>query len=209
VPEKALATMPAKLLFEEAAACPVAALTAWQALFETAGLAQGSTLVVLGAAGGVGHFAVQLAARAGARVVGTASGGKHPFVLSLGAQAAIDYTSEELAPAVARHFPGGADVVLDTVGGITLTRAVDAVKPGGRLVSIVDEPDREAAAGRGVVASAVMSRPDGERLGAIGRMFDERKLKPHVQKIFPLASAADAHRLIEGRHVQGKLVLNI
>jgi NADPH2:quinone reductase len=209
VPAGSLARMPAKLLFEEAAAVPVAALAAYQALFGEPGLGAGRTVLVLGAGGGVGHFAVQLARNAGARVAGVAGSAKQPFVLAMGAEIGIDYSKEDFVVAVRRNFPAGVDVVLDLVGGETLARSCDLLAEGGRLVSLVEPPDRARVAARGATGRMLFVEPDGERLEALGRLFDERRLKTHVQKIYPLSKAAEAHRAIEDGHTQGKLVLNL
>jgi NADPH:quinone reductase-like Zn-dependent oxidoreductase len=209
VPESSVAMMPSKLLFEEAAAVPVAGLTAFQCLQRTKGMSAGQTVLIHAAAGGVGHLAVQLAKQAGAKVIGTGRSNNHPFILDLGAEACIDYTQEDFRDALRRHAPDGADVILDSVGGETLTRSIDALKPGGRLVSIVDEPDREAAAAAGVSAHSLIAEPNGEQLEILARMLDRKQLRTEVQKIYPLAKAADAHVALQEGHIRGKLVLNI
>jgi len=209
VHEDHMARMPAKLLFEEAAAVPLAALAAWQCLFAESTLPEGGAVLVHAAAGGVGHFAVQLAKNHGARVFGTGSTGSQSFILGLGADAGIDYSKEDFREALRRHCPEGADLVVDLVGGDTLTRSYETVKPGGRLVSLADEPDAAAAAARGIVAHSQYVEPSGGRLDEIGRLFDAHKLKTHVEKIYPLAKAAEAHVALEARHVKGKLVLNL
>lgn len=208
VAEEAVARMPAKLLFEEAAAVPLAALAAHQCLF--AGQATPlETVLVHASAGGVGHFAVQLAKLHGARVLGTASGANQPFLLNLGAEAAIDYASEDLREAVLRRCPGGVDLVIDLIGADTLARSYEVVKRGGRLVSLADEPDPDVAADGGITAHSRFVEPSGELLDEIARLFDRQQLSVHVQKIYPLAKAAEAHRVVEEGHVKGKLVLNL
>jgi NADPH2:quinone reductase len=209
VPEAAVALMPARLLFEEAAAVPLAALTAHQCLTHRPEAGPGRSVLIHAAAGGVGHFAVQLAKIAGARVVGTASGAHRAFVLALGADADIDHTAEDFREAAKRLGPGGFDLVLDAVGGDTLARSYGLVKPGGRLVSIVGPPDAAAAASAGITAHFLFVEPDGEQLRQLARLVDQKKLAPHVQKIYPLAEAAEAQRASEAGHVGGKLVLNI
>jgi len=209
VAESSVARMPAKLLFEEAAAVPLAALTAQQCLFARPGLSTGSTVLVHAACGGVGHFAVQLARLTGAKVFGTTGTQKQPFLLSLGATAGIDYTTEEFVGALKRHCPEGVDLVLDAVGGEVLERSYSVLKPGGRLVSIVDEPSAEAAERQGASAHSLMVKPDADQLSHFATLFDMKKLRTHVQKIYGLGDAAEAHRAIETTHVQGKLVLNI
>jgi NADPH2:quinone reductase len=209
VNESHVAHMPAKLLFEEAAAVPLAALTAQQCLFARPGLGANSTVLVHAACGGVGHFAVQLAALTGAKVYGTAGTANQPFLLGLGAAAGIDYTTDDFVSALGRHCPEGVDLVLDAVGGEVLERSYSVLKRGGRLVSIVDEPSAEAAARQGATAHSLIVKPDADQLAHFAALFDMKKLRTHVQKIYELARAAEAHRVLEEGHVQGKLVLNI
>jgi len=209
VPEDQLAVMPSKLLFEEAGGIPHAALTAYQSLHGTGELGVGTTVLVQGAAGGVGHFAVQLARHAGARVFGTAGTTNQEFVLGLGAAAAIDYTKEDVPAALKRHCPEGVDLLLDLVGGATLAASYDLVRPGGRLISIVEEPDARRAAQGKFQAAYRAVEPDGEQLGLLALVVDRLQLKPHVQKIYRLDEAAEAQRVLEEGHVRGKLVLGL
>jgi len=209
VAEDALATMPTKLLFEEAASVPLAALAAWQCLFAEPAVAEGQTVLVHAAAGGVGHFAVQLAKHHGARVIGTGSAESQSFILGLGAQIGIDYTREDVREAVRRHCPDGVDLLLDLRGGETLAASYEIVKSGGRLVSLAAEPDPDAAASRGISACSRFVEPNGDQLESIARLFDRQVVKTHVQKIYPLNKAAEAHELLEQGHVKGKLVLNL
>lgn len=206
VPETSCGGMPANLLFEEAAAVPLAALTAWQEL-ERAGVGKGTTVLVHAAAGGVGHFAVQLARHRGAHVVGTAGTANQEFVLAQGAEGAIDYTREDFVAATRRRFPGGVDVVLDHVGGDTLERSFAAARPGGVVVSIVTPPDPARAAAAGVRGDYVFVEPDAEQLQLFAALAERKALRPQVRKIFPLHEAAAAHEASEGGHVRGKLVL--
>jgi len=207
VPETSAAPMPANLLFEEAAGVPLAALTAYQALFVAAGVAAGATVLVHAAAGGVGHFAVQLAKDAGARVLGTAGPTNQEFVLAQGAEVAIDYSREDFRDAVRARFPEGVDVVLDPVGGDTLRRSFEIVKPGGIVVGIVDAPEPSEGMQRGVRSAYVFVQPDAGQLRRLASLAERKKLRPHVQKIFPLAEAAAAQGASEAGHVRGKLVL--
>jgi NADPH2:quinone reductase len=206
VPERDVALMPPSLLFEEAAGIPCAALTAQQALART-GIAPGATLLVLNGSGGVGHFALQLAKLAGARSLATTGSRNQEFVMSQGADGAIDYTREDLAAAVASRFSEGVDVVLDAIGGDPLAACVAAVKPGGAIVSIVDTLDPELARARGVRFERVSSVPSGEQLAVFAAHAGRKKLRPHVQTIYPLASAALAQEESRAGHVRGKLVL--
>lgn len=207
VAERHAAPMPARLLFEEAAAVPLAALTAYQALAGKAAAREGTTVLVHAAAGGVGHFAVQIARYLGARVFGTAGPANQEFVLAQGAHHVIDYTREDFRDALRRIAPEGVDIVFDAVGGTTLERSYDVVKEGGCVVGIVDRPDPAAASGRGARAEYVFVEPDGEQLRLLTGLIEKRRLQPHVHKILPFGSVAAAHEASEGGHVRGKLVL--
>jgi len=210
VPEEQVALMPSKLLFEEAAAVPVVGLTAFQCLLGGPPIGKDSTVLVHAGAGGVGHLAIQLAKNAGAKVLGTAGSANQEFIMSLGAYAGIDYTQEDFTEAVQRHFKDGVDFVLDTIGGEVQTRSLSVLKPGGRLVSIAQPPDEAAAVKLGVTVGFVATQPDGEQLAQLARMIDKGGIRgAHVQKIFPLAEAAQAHQTVEAGHVRGKLVLNL
>jgi NADPH2:quinone reductase len=206
VPERHVALMPASYLFEEAAALPCVGLTALQA-FERAGLAAGQDVLVLNGSGGVGHLALQLARIAGARSIATAGPRNQEFVLACGASAGIDYTRDDLVAAVRSRFPDGADVVLDALGGDVLERAVDVVKPGGVLVSVAGFLDPELARTKGIRFERVTSAPSGEQLTVLAGHAGRRKLKPHVEKIHPLAEAAKAQEDVQAGHVRGKRVL--
>lgn len=206
VAERHVALMPQNLLFEEAAAIPCAALTAQQAL-ERAAVTAGAVLLVLNGSGGVGHFALQLAKIAGARSMATAGGRNQEFVLSQGAEAAIDTTRDDIAEVVASRVPGGVDMVLDAIGGEPLVAALAVVKPGGIIVSVVDTLDPEAVKSRGIRFERISSAPSGEQLAVVASHAGRKRLRPEVQTIFPLASAAQAQEESRGGHVRGKLVL--
>jgi NADPH2:quinone reductase len=208
VREDHAALMPTRLLFEEAAAVPLAALTAYQALFGRGRVESGTSVLIHAAAGGVGHFAVQLAAAAGARVYGTASSANHPFILELGAIGAIDYTREDFRDGVRRMCAEGVDVVLDAVGGDTRQRSYDIMKKGARLISIVGEPDAADAARRGLRAEWLFVEPNGGQLSLLAREADRGRLRAR-SRIFPLAEAARAHADSQAGHVCGKLVLTL
>jgi NADPH:quinone reductase-like Zn-dependent oxidoreductase len=186
-----------------AAAVPLAALTAWQALFEAGKLSEGQTVLIHGAAGGVGHFAVQFAKSAGARVLATASAGNQEFVSLLGADAVIDYEAARFEEAA-----DGVDVVLDTVGGETQERSFEVLRERGRLISIVSEPSQDLAESKNVHAQLLVARPDGELLARICKMLDRGEVSPTVEVVLPLAEAQRAHELIESGHTRGKIVLN-
>jgi NADPH:quinone reductase-like Zn-dependent oxidoreductase len=209
VPETSVARKPASLDHDHAGAMPLVALTAYQALFGGAGLVAGETVLVQAAAGGVGSFAVQLAADAGADVIGTASERNHEYVLGLGAIEAIDYAERDVVEAVREIAPDGVDVVLDVLGGDVLKRSVEAVRDEGRIVSIAQPPTDELFRQRGIEAGYVFVRPDAEQLAELGELVDEHRLSIHLDGVFPLEEAARAHETIEAGHVRGKLVLDV
>jgi NADPH:quinone reductase-like Zn-dependent oxidoreductase len=206
VAERHVALMPPSLLFEEAAAIPCAALTAQQALAR-AGLGAGAVLLVLNGSGGVGHFALQLAKIAGARSIATTGSLNQEFVMSQGAEAAIDYTRDDLAGAVSARYKDGVDVVLDAIGGEPLAASLEVVKRGGVIVSVVDTIDPEAAKTRGIRFERITSEPSGEQLAIFAAHAGRKKLRPHVRTILPLAEASRALIESRGGHVRGKLVL--
>jgi NADPH2:quinone reductase len=206
MPERHVALMPANLLFEEAAAIPCAGLTALQALGR-AGLAAGASVVVLNGSGGVGHFALQLARAAGATTLATTGPTNQEFVLAQGAIAGIDTSRDDVPGAVRRHFPDGADIVLDAIGGEETKRALELVKPSGILVSVAGELDPEIAKARGIRYERISSEPSGEQLAVLAAHAERKRLRPQVQTIRPLSEARAAQEESRAGHVRGKLVL--
>jgi NADPH:quinone reductase-like Zn-dependent oxidoreductase len=199
-----LAPKPASLDYVQAAAVPLAALTAWQALFEVAGLLSGHTVLIHAAAGGVGHFAVQFAKGAGARVIGTASAANADFVRQLGADVVIDYHATQFETAVS-----GVDVVLDLMAGDVQERSWQVLKPGGILVSTLGIASPDAPRQQGVRGAGVMVHPDPGHLSHIAALIDAGGVKPAVTTILPLAAAARAHEMSQAGHVRGKIVLQV
>lgn len=197
-----LAAMPESLGFVEAAALQGGATTAWRAVIDGE-VKPGDRVLIHGAAGGVGLFAVQFAKARGAYVYGTASAANLAFIRSLGVDEAIDYAAQDFTELVQ-----DADFVLDTVGGRTLERSLDAVKRGGILLSLVDEVPQQAAASRGIRAKTV-SPAGRDDLQAIARFIDEGKAKPVIQRVLPLEEAAQAHALSETGRGRGRIVLQI
>jgi NADPH:quinone reductase len=205
-----LARKPHKLTHQEAAGIPLAALTAWQALFDTAHLQAGQTVLITGGAGGVGHYAIQLAKAHGARVITTTSTRNGEFVCELGADIVIDYTRQTLTDGVTEEI----DVVLDTIGEDVLRNAFKVVKRGGWIVSLpahlgVKALGEQLAPHYGVRFELIAVHPSGEQMAAMARLADNGQFKTHIDAVFALQDAAQAHRLIEGGHVRGKLVLTI
>src|SRR5436190_3574367 len=204
VTEGEVAAKPASLSFTEAAAVPVGALTAWQALVDVAQLRAGQTVLIHGGSGGVGSFAVQIAKARGARVIATASTENQDLLKQLGADVAIDYTKtrfEEIARDV--------DCVLDPVGRETLARSYDVVKKGGIVMSLVTRPDPVELEKRGIRGSAISVHPDAEDLAEIARLIDAGKIKPIVTEVLPLSQAVAAQRQAATHHTRGKIVLRI
>jgi NADPH2:quinone reductase len=205
-PEGYFAHMPRELSFEEAAAVPLAALTAHQAI-ERSGLRGGETFFVPAGAGGVGHFALQLASERGAKVIASASARNHPFLRELGAEP-VDYTSEDVPARVHELSPGdGADAALDIWGGEDRGRVLATLRRGGRMVSVAS-PAPEPCDGYEI--HYIFVRPSGYDLGEhITPLVQEGRLKPHIEEVFPLERAAEAHERLETGHVRGKLVLSV
>jgi NADPH:quinone reductase-like Zn-dependent oxidoreductase len=206
-PSRQLARIPEGLGDVEAAALPLAGLTAWQALVDTAAVRRGYRVLILAAAGGVGHLAIQIAKHRGAYVIGTARSAKHAFLASLGADEVVDYTTETVEERV-----GDADVLVDLVGGETVAHALGAVRDGGLCVTMASGAGVDALRERGggrVRVAGMLVEPDRAGMEAIASLAAERALRPHVAQTFPLAEAARAHQLSEEGRMQGKLVLTV
>jgi NADPH:quinone reductase-like Zn-dependent oxidoreductase len=206
-PSRQLARKPASLSHAEAAALPLAGLTAWQALADTAQVAAGQRVLLHGAGGGVGHLAVQIAKAHGAHVTGTASAAKHDFVAGLGADELIDYRATDFA-----SHADDVDVVLDTIGGDTARRSISVLRPGGLLVTIVGRRDfdlaaRTETAGRRFAGLSV--EPGYTALETLADLADSAQLRVCLQASLSLAEAAKAHELIESGSVTGKIALTV
>jgi NADPH:quinone reductase-like Zn-dependent oxidoreductase len=200
-----VAGAPRTLPLEQAAGVPLAALTAWKALFDDGKLESGQTVLIHAAAGGVGQFAVQLAHRAGARVIGTASATNLDLVRSLGADQAIDYRSRDFTTEV-----GELDLIVDGVGGESRAKSWGVLRKGGTLAAVAMPPPDEAIARRhGVRSVMVAVQPDGARLEEIRALIDAGELRVIIDREFPLEQAAAAHRYSEARHARGKIVLRV
>jgi NADPH:quinone reductase len=213
-----VAHVPDGLGLDQAAAIPVAALTAWQGLFDQGELKAGQTALIHGGAGGLGSFAVQFARWAGARVAATCSTANVEYLRALAVERVIDYRREDIAEAVGEWAPGGVDYLMDAVGASTLPNALDLVRPGGTLVSIptlVDDGDMAAAAmaaqAKGVRREFSVMNDAGcaPTLQRIATLLVDGDITLPPLKEFPLQDAAAAHRLIETGHNRGKLVLKV
>jgi NADPH:quinone reductase-like Zn-dependent oxidoreductase len=204
VPESQLAFKPKSLDHINAAAVPLAALTAWQALFEAASLSAGQTVLIQGAAGGVGHYAVQFAKWKGAKVIGTATGDGIDLVRELGADDVVDYKQKPFEEQVR-----DVDVVLDLIGGETQQRSWRVLKKGGVLVSTLGVSSPETAAKHGAQGKAVFRRFDKGQLTQIGKLIDAGQVKVVVQTVLPLAEARHAHEISQAGQARGKIVLRV
>jgi len=204
VRESEVALKPNALHHVRAAAMPLATLTAWQALFDTAQLQPRQRVLIHGAAGGVGHFAVQLAKWKGAHVIGTASARNHEMLYELGADELIDYTVLKFEIIVR-----DVDVVLDTIGGDTQERSWQVLKKGGALVSLVQQPSENKAKEHGVRGIRLGARANGQELVEIAKIVDAGKLAPVIDRILPLSEARRAHELSQSGHTHGKIVLRV
>lgn len=204
-----LALKPQRLTHQEAAGVPMAGLVSWQALFDAAHLQAGQTVFISGGAGGVGHYAIQLAKWKGAQVITTTSTRNVEFVRDLGADVIIDYTQQALTDVVK-----DVDVVLDTIGGDVLRDSFKGVKRGGSIVSLpvplgVKDLGDQLAPQYGVAFAVVGVHPSGEQMAEMAKLANAGQLKTHLDAVFPLKDVAQAHKLSEGGHVRGKLVLTI
>src|SRR5438876_408006 len=195
---------PATIIFVEAAGVPSVALTAWQALVDKANLQSGQTVLIHGASGGVGLFAIPIAKICGAKVFATASTANQDFLKQLGADVAIDYKTQKF-----EEIAKDVDVVVDGVGGETLARSYPIVKRGGFLVSLVERVDQAQLDKYGIRGTSVGVRPNGEQLAQIGKLIDQKKIKVVVSDTFPLADAAKAEAKADTGHARGKIVLKV
>jgi len=202
--ERETAPKPKSLTYVEAAAVPIVALTAWQALIDTAKLRPGQTVLIHGGSGGVGTFAIQIAKARGATVIATASTANQDLLKQLGADVAIDYTKQKFED-VAKDV----DVVLDSIGKDTLARSYGVVRKGGFIASLVARPDRDELNTRGIRGAALSVQPNSDELAEIGKLIDEGKIKVIVSQTFPLSEASKAQEQVATGHTRGKIVLKV
>lgn len=206
-PARQFARTPASMGDAEAAAVPLAALTAWQILVDTAHIQAGQRVLITAGAGGVGHFAVQLAHHFGAHVVATASASNHAWLRELGADEVLDYHDPDYEARIK-----DIDVVVDLVGESDQRGLLKAARPGGLFVSVpggVSHDLEAASAEHGVAATGFLVEPDGAALALIGALIEAGDIRVELAATFPLEEAAAAHRLTEGNHTRGKVVLSL
>ena len=202
--ESEMALKPKNIDFEKAAAVPLAATTAWQALIDDAKIDKGQTVLIHGGSGGVGSFAVQIAKKRGAKVIATASTANQDMLKKLGVDQPIDYTTTKFETVVK-----DVDVVLNCVRADTLPASYGVVKKGGVIVSITGDPDPAECAKRGLRCSDLMAHPEAKVLEELTKLIEADKIKPIASQTFPLADAAKAHQQIETRHTRGKIILRV
>jgi NADPH:quinone reductase-like Zn-dependent oxidoreductase len=202
--EQEISPKPKSLSFGGAAAVPIVALTAWQALIDTAKLSAGQTVLIHGGSGGVGSFAIQIAKARGAKVFATASTPNQELLKQLGADVAIDYTKQKF-----EDIAKDVDVVLDSVGKDTLQRSYGVLKKGGFLVTIVARPDPAELEKHGIRGSSLSVAPNSDQLAEITKLIDDKKINVIVSQTFALADAVKAQEQVETGHTRGKIVLKI
>jgi NADPH:quinone reductase-like Zn-dependent oxidoreductase len=187
-----------------AAALPLAGNAAWRCVMGNGNVKEGQTVLIHGAAGGVGSFAVQLAKRRGARVIGTASANHLDFLRELGADEVVDYNVTRFEEAVPE-----ADLVIDTIGGETQQRSWKICKSGGMMLSLVEAPSAEEGAARGVRHELIAAYPDPGILAELAALASAGALRPVISATLQLAEAQEGHILSEGLHTRGKIVLQV
>ncbi|MFC5149153.1 NADP-dependent oxidoreductase [Streptomyces aureoversilis] len=205
-PARHFAPKPQGLDHVQAAGLPLAALTAWQAVVDTARVTEGQRVLIHAAAGGVGHLAVQIAKARGAYVIGTASAGKHDFLRGLGADELIDYREQDFAEEL-----GDLDAVVESISGDYPARSLRTLRPGGILVSLLPltEPVLAEARERGIRAVRMMVEPDLAGLRSISELVETGRLRTEIAAVLPLAEAGKAHELGETGRTSGKIVLTV
>ena len=201
-----VSSKPTSLTYIEAASVPVISVTAWQALFDQTQLKAGQTVVIHGAAGNVGSYAVQLARRAGLQTIATVATDDIPFVRDLGANTVIDYRTQRFEEEVR-----DADAVIDLVGGETQNRSFQVLRRGGKLISAVSRPDQHLAENHGVEAAFFLVNVTSQYLTEIAGLVDGGKLRTRVGAVLTLADAREAHFMLEHLRPQpkGKIVLTV
>jgi NADPH:quinone reductase-like Zn-dependent oxidoreductase len=205
VDEDSLGIAPKSISLKEAAALPVAAGTAWNAIFDIANVKQGSRVLVTAASGGVGSMAVQLAKSAGAYVIGTTSKVNIDLVKSLGADEVIDYTAGDVTQKVREPV----DLVLDTIGKDPFEKLLGIIKKGGMFLTTVGQPDQALAQKYGVTAKGFSAQTNGKRYEEMSKLIDEGKLRVVIDSEFPLTDVKSAHELSETMRTKGKIVIRV
>lgn len=209
VPESYVSPRPRSLSFEESSSIPLAALTAYQAIYDAAKLKNGESVLIVGASGGVGGFAVQFAKMVGATVIGVASEQNHSYLKELGADWTIDYVNTDFVDTFKNQFSDGADVVFNLVKGDTILKARECAKKGGRLVSIGDDPASRFPDEKEIKLHYVFAEPNVIQLDHIRELVESGKLKTFVCAQYTLSEVKKAHEQMETGHTRGKIVLKV
>jgi NADPH:quinone reductase-like Zn-dependent oxidoreductase len=202
--EDEAAPKPGSISYIEAAAVPIVAETAWQALIDSAKLSAGQSVLIHGGSGGVGTFAIQIAKARGAKVFATASTANQDLLKELGADVAIDYTKQKF-----EDIAKDVDVVLDSVGKDTLARSYGVVKKGGFVATLVSQLDQAELDKHGIRGESIIVKPNAAELAEIGKLIDAKKIKVVVSQTFPLAEAVKAQEQVATGHTRGKIVLRV
>ncbi|GGE29073.1 oxidoreductase [Pullulanibacillus camelliae] len=206
VDEGLVADMPKNISFIEAAAVPLAGLTAWQCLVDFAEIKKGDQVLIHAGAGGVGSMAIQIAKAKGAKVIATGSANNQDTIKKLGADHMVNYKTTKLTDVLS-----DMDIVLDTIGGEVEEESFKVLKPGGVLVSIVQPPSQEKAKEKDIKAGLVLLQPDGDQLAQLAEMMKDEKLKPLVGEVLPFSEEGvkKAHEISESHHAKGKIVIEV
>ena len=207
VDDNLLAYIPENISYEEAAAAPLAGLTAWQALFDYGKLVEGEKVLIHAGAGGVGTYAIQLAKSKGAFVISTASESNRDLLMSLGVDQFIDYKNEDFT-----ELLSDVDVIFDTMGGEVLENSFKVVKPHtGRIISIVGNADKELVEKTDITFNNIWLEPDGKQLSQLAQLMEQGKVKSIIGATYPLTEKGvyDAHALSETHHAVGKIVIKV
>ncbi|AKD05072.1 NADP-dependent oxidoreductase [Pontibacter korlensis] len=204
IPESYLAARPTNISWEEAAGIPLVGLTAYQSMFDAGKLQQGQTVLILGASGGVGSLGIQLAKATGTTVIGVASEKNHQFMRDLGADHTVDYKGNHVGEAVKQQVPEGVDMIFDCASGETLQQSLQALKPSGKLVSILNHgTDLDTA----IDFSYVFVEPNSRQLDHLRALAESGKLRVHVSQTYTLDETVEAMKQIQTSHTTGKIVI--
>ena len=209
IPECYLAKKPRNLSFEEAASVPLAGLTAYQALHNKANIKPGQWVLILGASGGVGTMAVQLAKIAGAKVAALAGTANHSYLLSLGADLCLTYEQENWGSIFIKNSGAKADIVFDCIGKESLIKSYEFLKSEGTLVSITSQANTDLAKKWNTQFQYHFVEPDSSNLDLLTSLIEQSKLKVHVNTVYPLREVTKAHEKMESGHTRGKIVLSV
>jgi NADPH:quinone reductase-like Zn-dependent oxidoreductase len=203
IPESYVARRPQNISMEAAAGIPLAGLTAYQALYQYGQLSEGQKLLILGASGGVGSFAIQLARQRGAEVIGVASSKNHEYMKSLGADHTIDYNDGDVGEAVKQLFPEGVDLIFDCTSGETLKQSAKSLKKSGKLVSILNQGEEF----KDIDFQFVFVEPNSLQLEHFRELVEEEKVKVEVSSVYSLDEVVAALEQISSLHTTGKIVI--